>query len=188
MDAQSVGLKNTFIFILPEIIKILISVDIADISLDFKLCEINLGNQDGSLQTSNLKKNLWSNSGRFNSVVIKRRFIFLLWCRWLLLVCLKLSLCASLWYYCSIIYLCFYLGGWFRWQSEVPGVLFQSERRFCPDMGQHLLITCLFQSEINSFNSFLTSSVPESGFCSGPGEGLGSRQNQGKAQGPLLAS
>lgn len=56
MDAQSVGLKNTFIFILPEIIKILISVDIADISLDFKLCEINLGNQDGSLQTSNFKK------------------------------------------------------------------------------------------------------------------------------------
>lgn len=85
-------------------------------------------------------------------------------------------------------YLFVFLFGWFRWQSEVPGVLFQSERRFCPDMGQHLLITCLFQSEINSFNSFLTSSVPESGFCSGPGEGLGSRQNQGKAQGPLLAS
>lgn len=48
MNAQSIGLKNKFIFILPEIIKILISVDIADISLDFKLCEINLGNQDGS--------------------------------------------------------------------------------------------------------------------------------------------
>lgn len=48
MKAQSIGLKNKFIFILPEVIKILISVDIADISLDFKLCEISLGNQDVS--------------------------------------------------------------------------------------------------------------------------------------------